>query len=173
MGAGKTTIGRRLAERLEMRFLDCDRVLEERTGADIPLIFDLEGEEGFRSRERALLDDLTRQDGVVLATGGGAVLNDQNRANLRARGFVVYLNTSVDEQLRRTRFDRSRPLLQVPDRRQRLMAMARTRTPLYQQVADFTIATDGKRMHRVVSAIARQFQRQRDSNIASSPHEDA
>lgn len=165
MGAGKSTIGKRLADRLGFRFMDCDRVLEERTGANIPLIFDLEGEQGFRKRESALLDELTRLQGLVLATGGGAVLDPTNRSALRQRGFVVLLRTSVEEQLRRTRFDRSRPLLQTPDRNERLTRLAEARNPLYESVADFAIDTDGKRLQRVLYQIVREYGREREREL--------
>ena len=165
MGAGKTTIGKRVADRLGFRFMDCDRVLEERTGADIPLIFDLEGETGFRAREKSLLDELTQLKAIVLATGGGAVLDPANRNALGTRGFVVLLRTSVEEQLRRTRFDRARPLLQTPDRQQRLLQMAETRNPLYESIADFAIGTDGRRVHRVVHQIIREYERKREQEL--------
>jgi len=157
MGAGKTTIGRRLARKLDYEFVDCDRVLEQRTGVDIPLIFEFEGEEGFRNRESALLDELTQKQRVVLATGGGAVLRPENRAHLLCRGFVVYLQTSVAEQLRRTQHDTNRPLLQTPDRRAKLEELRQVRDPLYREVADLAIITDGRRTHRVVQEIARRF----------------
>jgi shikimate kinase len=157
MGAGKTTIGKRLARRLGYEFRDCDRILEQRTGVDIPLIFELEGEEGFRDRESALLDELTQESGIVLATGGGAVLRPENRAHLLCRGFVVHLGTSVEEQLRRTEHDSNRPLLQTPDRRACLEKLKRTRDPLYREVADLSISTDGRRAHKVVQDIARRF----------------
>jgi len=159
MGAGKSTIGRRLAKRLNRPFLDCDRALEEHTGADIPLIFELEGESGFRKRERALLDELTQREGIVLATGGGAVLDPENRAHLVSRGFVVYLKTSVEEQLRRTKHDRRRPLLQTQDRRTRLEALRRVRDPLYRDTADLVVDTDGRHVQRVVQLIATRFQK--------------
>jgi len=157
MGAGKTTIGRRLARKLGYEFVDCDRVLEQRTGVDIPLIFELEGEEGFRNRECTLLDELTQKQRVVLATGGGAVLRPENRAHLLCRGFVVYLQTSVEEQLRRTQHDTNRPLLQTPDRRAKLEELRQFRDPLYREVADLAICTDNRRTHRVVQEIARRF----------------
>jgi len=157
MGAGKSTIGRRLAKRLNRPFLDSDRALEEHTGADIPLIFELEGECGFRKREKALLDELTQREGIVLATGGGAVLDPENRAHLVCRGFVVYLKTSVEEQLRRTKHDRRRPLLQTSDRRARLEALGRVRDPLYRETADLVVATDGRHVQRVVQLIANRF----------------
>jgi shikimate kinase len=157
MGAGKSTIGRRLARRMGFAFFDVDRVLEERTGADIPLIFELEGEDGFRSREKALLDELTLQSKTVVATGGGAVLDADNRCRLKSRGFVVYLKTSIDEQLRRLAHDRQRPLLQTPDRRERLESLRRERELFYQEVADLVLETDRQRIHRVVQQIARRY----------------
>ena len=139
MGAGKTAIGKRLAEALSMPFIDADRELEARTGASINLIFELEGEKGFRERENELLAELTQQQAIVLATGGGAVLNPQNRHYLSSRGLVVYLQAGVELQLKRLAQDRQRPLLQFPDREQRLRDMARMRNPLYKAVADITV----------------------------------
>jgi shikimate kinase len=165
MAAGKSTVGRRLAQHLDYRFQDCDRQLEERTGVDIPLIFELEGEAGFRAREKALLDELTQQQGIVLATGGGAVLDPDNRACLMGRGFVVYLCTSVEEQLRRTHRDHKRPLLQTSDRRARLEALKAERDPLYEQVADYTVSTDSRHMQRVVQSITRRFKEQFDNEV--------
>ncbi|HYW03460.1 MAG TPA: shikimate kinase AroK [Gammaproteobacteria bacterium] len=156
MGAGKTTVGRRLAEATGYRFLDTDQEVERRTGVDISFIFDMEGEEGFRRRERKVLDELSRLDGIVLSTGGGAILDPDNRAMLNERGIVVYLETTVDEQMRRTRFDRRRPLLQTADPRARLTALLSERAPLYESVADLTIHTDGRRAR----SVARQIQRE-------------
>lgn len=143
MGAGKSAIGRRLAERLGLEFVDADRWLEELTGADIPLIFECEGEAGFRARERALLADLCAGSGKVIATGGGAVLDPDNRRLLRERGLVIHLHASVGQQLRRLQHDRSRPLLQAPDRRQRLLDLAAHRDRLYAECADLRLDTDG------------------------------
>lgn len=139
MGAGKTAIGRRLAEAMGMPFIDADRELEERTGAKIALIFEVEGEPGFRERESQLLDELTQRSGIILATGGGAVLSGQNRSMLCQRGLVVYLQASVELQLKRLAQDRQRPLLQHPDREQRLRDMAQLRNPLYAEVADIIV----------------------------------
>jgi len=139
MGAGKTTIGRRVAELLGLAFFDLDHEIEMHTGATIPLIFDLEGEAGFRERERAQLAELAARSGVVLSTGGGAVLDAENRRCLRERGFVVYLETTVDQQLSRLARDRHRPLLATPDRHERLLALAAARDPLYREVADLTV----------------------------------
>lgn len=139
MGAGKTAIGRRLAEVLDLPFIDADRELEERTGATIALIFEVEGEPGFRERESQLLDELTQRPGIVLATGGGAVLAAQNRSMLCQRGLVIYLQADVELQLKRLAQDRQRPLLQHPDREQRLHDMAQQRNPLYAEVADIIV----------------------------------
>ena len=136
MGSGKTTIGKHLAKRLGLDFYDCDHELERLTGASVSLIFDLEGEEGFRSRETSLLDQLTAKNGVLVATGGGVVCNEENRLMLRSRGFVVYLKTGVDEQLKRLSKDKSRPLLQAEDREQRLKSLAQVRNSLYDSTAD-------------------------------------
>ncbi len=155
MGAGKTTIGRRLAQELGLAFHDSDRVIEERTGADIPLIFDLEGEEGFRRRERAIIDELSGLDGIVLATGGGAILDPDNRRHLRERGRVIYLHASVPQQLKRTAHDSKRPLLQTSDPHERLAALFHIRDPLYRETAHLVIDTDGKNVHQVVRQIVR------------------
>ncbi len=144
MGAGKSTVGRRLAELLDFRFVDSDREIEARTGVDIPLIFELEGEEGFRRREAAMIEELTEATGIVLATGGGAILRPENRTRLRSRGTVVYLQTSVDEQLQRTRFDKRRPLLQTEDPRARLEELMAARAPLYEEAADIVVRTDSE-----------------------------
>ncbi len=143
MGAGKTTLGQQLARALKLRFLDSDRVIEERTGADIPLIFELEGEEGFRRREAKIIDELTQQDGLVLATGGGAVLREENRRHLRQRGLVIYLHAPLAQLLERTRRDRNRPLLQTENPEARLRQLLEERTPLYRDTAHLTIETQG------------------------------
>lgn len=136
MGSGKTSIGQRLADMFELEFLDCDHELEERTGASVSLIFDVEGEEGFRERETRMLEELSAREGVLIATGGGVILRERNRELLRERGLVVYLNTPVSWQLRRLRRDKSRPLLQTPDRKEKLMRLAEERNPLYAELAD-------------------------------------
>lgn len=155
MGAGKTTIGRQLARTLGLEFLDSDREIERRSGVDIPTIFDFEGEAGFRRRERAMIEALTQHDDIVLATGGGVVLDPDNRRDLAGRGTVVYLETSVDEQLRRTRHDRNRPLLQADDRRATLERLNAERAPLYREIADVVIPTDDSRRAATVERIVR------------------
>ena len=143
MGAGKTTVGRQIAELFRMPFLDLDHEIEARTGAAVGLVFELEGEAGFRRRESALLAELAARTGLVLATGGGAVLDDGNRRLLRERGFVIWLDASVDAQMARLRRDRQRPLLQAPDRRERLERLAAERNPLYAGVADLHVRSAG------------------------------
>ncbi len=143
MGAGKSTIGKYLADHLKLQFADTDSEIESRTGADIPWIFDVEGEEGFRDREQQVVEEMTLWDNVVLATGGGVVLRPENRRALGARGYVIYLYATVDEQVRRTRRDRKRPLLQKGDPEQVLRELMAIRDPLYREIADHIIETDG------------------------------
>ncbi|HTI96771.1 MAG TPA: shikimate kinase AroK [Rudaea sp.] len=139
MGAGKSTLGKRVAETLDLPFFDLDHEIQAQCGADVALIFDIEGECGFRRRESAMLAEFAARDGIVLATGGGAILADENRDLLRARGFVVFLETTVDEQLERLARDRKRPLLAAPDRRERLEQLAAQRNTLYREIADLTL----------------------------------
>ena len=153
MGSGKSTVGRRLALALGRTFIDADRELEARCGVPITTIFELEGEPGFRRREAALISDLTRQPGLVLATGGGAVLLAENREVLQARGFVVYLKAGVQDLWLRLRHDRSRPLLRTPDPRRRIAELVEARDPLYQSCAHLTISTGRQPVERVVSDI--------------------
>jgi len=159
MGAGKSTIGRQLARALHLPFEDSDRVIEERTGVDIPFIFEMEGEAGFRRREKAVIDELTARDGIVLATGGGVVMDPDNRRRLASRGLVIYLQTSVDQQLARTARDRNRPLLQTEDPRARLEALYRVRDPLYREIADMIVDTDGRSVREVVGYLQRALRR--------------
>ena len=154
MGAGKSTIGRQLAQQLNMDFVDSDAVIEERAGADISWIFDLEGEEGFRKREERIINELTQLQGVVLSTGGGAVMSKENRNYLSARGIVIYLETSVDKQHQRTQRDKKRPLLQGTDNpRQVLEDLAKVRNPLYEEIADITLPTDEQNAKVMVNQI--------------------
>lgn len=153
MGAGKSTIGRLLAKELHLPFKDSDKEIEVRTGADIPWIFDVEGEQGFREREQAVIADLCREDGLVLATGGGAVLRQANREALHAGGRVVYLHTSVEQQLERTARDRNRPLLRTANPGQVLRELLAIRDPLYREIADVIIETDQRPPRLVVQEI--------------------
>ena len=157
MGAGKSTIGRQLSRQLRMTFYDSDREIENRTGVDIPLIFELEGEQGFRKRERLVIDELTSLPDIVLATGGGAILDADNRKHMAERGLVIYLHASVNQQLARTKHDRNRPLLQTDNPRQRLDDLMQLRDPLYREIADLVIDTDGKRVMAVVNQIIRKL----------------
>ena len=153
MGAGKTTIGSQLARKLRFDFLDLDQELERRTGASVSLIFDIEGESGFRERECKLLDELTLLDRTVLATGGGAVLTHENRHCMSERGFVVYLKTPLDTLIERTRYDNSRPLLRTDDPAKTLGEIIKTREPLYIEVADLVIDTGKLSVKQVVTKI--------------------
>lgn len=157
MGAGKTTVGKRLAQALDLPFFDSDRVIEQRTGASIPLIFDVEGEAGFRRREAAIIDELTQLERVVLATGGGAVTTPENRRHLHERGTSVYLEVSVDTQLERTRKDRNRPLLQTDDPRQRLSALFEQREPLYREVAHIVVSTEHGNIRKTLNDIMQKL----------------
>lgn len=150
MGAGKTTIGRLLAKHREMEFLDSDHEIEARCGVSIPTIFEIETEEGFRRREVCMIDELTRHHGLVLGTGGGAVLNPLNRERLKARGVVVYLRCHPQELYQRTRHDRNRPLLQTEDPLARLQALYEQRHPLYMQTADIVLDTGRQSVHCLV-----------------------
>ena len=136
MGAGKSTIGRQLADLLKLQFFDSDREIEERCGASIDWIFDIEGEDQFRIREQKVIEELTEKSGIVLATGGGAVLSQSSREKLSARGTVIYLRATIDQQVERTEKDTRRPLLQVEDRREKIIELAAEREPLYREIAD-------------------------------------
>ena len=153
MGAGKSAVGRQLARSLHLTFADSDDEIESRTGVDIPFIFEKEGEAGFRKREASAIDDLTRLDGVVLATGGGAIVDAESRSRLGGRGFVVYLYTTVNQQLARTNRGRERPLLENGDRREILETLLSARDPLYREIADLVVETDGRKVHSVANEI--------------------
>jgi shikimate kinase len=157
MGAGKTTVGRRLAEVRGMDFLDSDHEIERRTGVDIAYIFEKEGEAGFRRREKQVLAELTAGARLVLATGGGAVLENDNRQHLASRGFVVYLRATVDHQLRRTGHSDTRPLLQTPDKRGTLEQLFATRDPLYREIADLVLDADGRNARTLAQEIERHL----------------
>ena len=149
MGSGKTAVGRHVARILGLPFVDSDHEIEQRTGADIPLIFEREGEPGFRRREREMIAELVQREGIVLATGGGAVLADENRRLLREHGWVVYLETSVAQQAERAGRTRHRPLLHGTDPEKRLAELMQIREPLYREVAHCTITTTRKRVNQV------------------------
>lgn len=153
MGAGKSTIGRHLADELHLEFYDSDQEIERRTGADIAWIFDLEGEEGFRVREEGVIGDLTEKQGIVLATGGGSVVSKGVRNRLAARGIVVYLQTTIDKQVARTQRDKRRPLLQNENPEAVLRELAESRNPLYEEVADYIVDTDEQSARAVANQI--------------------
>jgi shikimate kinase len=153
MGAGKTTVGRLIAKAIGFEFVDCDREIESRSGVAVATIFELEGEAGFRRREAALIDELTLRPRIVLATGGGAVLREDNRERLHARGLVVYLQASADEIARRTANDRARPLLQAADPRGRIAELLQQREPLYRATAHLTFASPAANPRRLVRRI--------------------
>ncbi len=156
MGAGKSTVGRQLATALRREFFDSDQEIEQRCGVDIPLIFEMEGEAGFRNRERAVIAELSQRSGIVLATGGGAVLDPDNRRRLISSGRVIYLFASVAEQLRRIGGDPRRPLLQTPDPQSRLAKLLAQRDPLYRETADQIVVTDHCQARDVVAQILTQ-----------------
>lgn len=168
MGAGKTTVGRLLAKHLGKTFYDADHEIERRTGVNIPLIFELEGEAGFRKREVAMIEELTQLKNVVLATGGGAVISRQNRDNLRKNGTVIYLRANVHELWLRTRNDKNRPLLQNGDARTKLERLFAERDPLYREVASLIVDTGGQPVGALVSHIEDLLSKQRNhANTAS------
>jgi len=153
MGSGKTTIGRRLAKSLNMKFIDSDQELERRTGASVALIFDVEGEQGFRERENRMIDELTQVDDRVVATGGGAVLSAANRAALAGRGFVVYLHAELDQLIERTRRDTNRPLLNTENPAERLREILEIRDPLYREIADLIVDTGTANLNDIIKLI--------------------
>jgi len=163
MGAGKSTVGRVLAEKLGYHFVDSDHDIEEKTGATIPMIFDIEGEAGFRQREEVSIDALTQLPETILATGGGVVLSEENRKHLRSRGFVVYLRSSVDALVQRTKHDRNRPLLQTEHPEKVLAKILEEREPFYMDVADLVVETEHASAYRVVKQIIETLEEQ---NIA-------
>ncbi|RLW56135.1 MAG: shikimate kinase I [gamma proteobacterium symbiont of Stewartia floridana] len=157
MGAGKTTVGRQLAEYFRKEFIDSDLEIQRRTGVDIPTIFEFEGEEGFRQREQEVIDELTQREEVVLATGGGAVIREQNRKALSSRGLVIYLHCTVEQQFERTHRDKNRPLLQTDDPMAKLKSLMAERDPLYRQTADLLISTEGRNTQAVLQDIRKQI----------------
>ena len=159
MGAGKSTVGKQLAKALGRDFYDSDKEIEKRTGVSISWIFEMEGEAGFRLREQKVIDKLTELKNIVLATGGGAVLAEQNRRALRSRGYVVYLSASVEQLLRRTNKDKNRPLLQSDKPKDTIMDLMADRAPLYQDVADIELRTGDQSIQYVVSGLIKQLEK--------------
>lgn len=154
MGAGKSTIGKQLAQQLKMDFYDSDREIETRAGVDIDWIFDIEGEDGFRNRERGVIEELTKLQPIVLATGGGAIVDAENRKFLGGRGVVIYLDTSLEQQLERTRRDRRRPLIsRADDPEEAIRNLHEERSPLYDELADYKISTDQGSVRQVAKQI--------------------
>ncbi len=158
MGSGKSAVGRYLARLMHLPFHDSDAEVEQRTGVDVRYVFEREGEPGFREREREAIEALTLLEPIVLATGGGAILHPDNRRRLSERGFVVYLETSVAQQVERVRHGRSRPLLANADPAARLAELLELRAPLYREVADLIVGTDGRKVQAVAEHIAREHQ---------------
>ena len=158
MGAGKSTVGKQLAKALGRDFYDTDKEIERRTGVSISWIFEMEGESGFRQREQKVLDELSQLKNIVLPTGGGIVLPEENRRMLRSRGYVVYLSTSIEQLLRRTNKDKNRPLLQTDNPRETVKALMAERTPLYQGVADIELRTGEQSIQYVVSGLVNQLE---------------
>ena len=157
MGAGKSTIGKMLADRTNREFIDADAVMVEKTGVEIELIFEIEGEEGFRKRESRLIEELTAQDDIVLATGGGAILNPENRDWLKQRGTVIYLQATAEQLYERTVKDRKRPLLQTNDRLGKIKEILAVREPIYRQIADIEISTEGKSVKQIVDKLCHKL----------------
>jgi shikimate kinase len=169
MGVGKSTISRHIAEILNKTFLDSDYEIEKRSGAKIPLIFEYEGESGFRKREQAMINELTANHNIVLSTGGGVVLNSENRKDLQTRGYVIYLHASVNDLLKRTAHSYNRPLLQTANRREKLEKLLLERHPLYQSVADVIIETGHRSIRQVVKIVLKHLKKvmDNDENIKS------
>jgi len=158
MGSGKSTIGRQLAKALKRPFFDSDKEIEKRTGVTISWIFEMEGEEGFRQREQQVIAELTEKQDIVLATGGGAVLKEENRNALRSRGSVVYLCSSIEQLYRRTAKDKSRPLLQTDDPKKQIATLLAKRDPLYKSVADVVVRTAKQSVHKTVSNVIKKLE---------------
>ncbi len=157
MGAGKSTVGRVLANLIFYEFKDTDQVIEQRTGADIPWIFDVEGEAGFRNRESAILKELLQKDKIVIATGGGVVVREENRKLLKNAGATIYLTTDIKQLIARTSRDKKRPLLQVENPQQRVIDLFNERDPWYRDVADYVIETDSQSPKSVAELVAKRL----------------
>ena len=172
MGSGKTTIGKHLARMFGLDFYDCDHELERLTGASVNLIFDVEGESGFRLREHHLLKQLAAKNGVLIATGGGIICNEKNRQLLSSQGLVVYLETSVENQLKRLEKDKSRPLLQAEDRMKRLLELAQVRNPLYAATADLVFSTRNSSVYATAKALSSAILERLDTIEHEQPYAD-
>lgn len=166
MGAGKTRVGQALARKLHLPFYDTDQALEERTGVDIPFIFDKEGELGFRKREKEIVKELTQKKGIVLSTGGGTLLEAANRQYLQASGVIIYLTVSIESQLARTAHNKKRPLLWV-ENQDRLIQLNAVRTPLYEQMAELTYNTDESNVQGLVRQIVADIEKIRIGRLPS------
>jgi len=168
MGAGKTTVGKLIARHLNRPFVDSDHEIEKRTGVNIPLIFELEGEAGFRTRETAVIEELTGQRNIVLATGGGAILSQRNRDNLRRNGTVIYLRAKVEDLWQRTRHDKNRPLLQTADPQAKLRELFTLRDPLYCEIADIIVDSGAQSVHALVHQIEEQLKQLQSKQVPST-----
>ncbi len=157
MGAGKTTVGRHLARKLGIDFFDSDREIESRCGVSIATIFEYEGEPGFRERESKIIEILSQQSPIVLATGGGSILREENRNILTARGMIVYLKISLKDQFSRVSHDKSRPLLQTANPKETLKKVMHERSPIYKSIADLVVNSGGRNMRYVVEEIAKAY----------------
>ncbi|MDH5354366.1 MAG: shikimate kinase AroK [Gammaproteobacteria bacterium] len=157
MGSGKSTIGSIMAKKLNREFQDSDHYIEDKTGVDIARIFDIEGEQGFRNRETNALRELLDQESRIIATGGGSVLRPENQSLLRSRGYIIFLDTSVNQQMQRLNRDKKRPLLQTENPRQRLEAILQERRPIYLDLADFVVKTDRRQARKLASDIIKQL----------------
>ena len=157
MGSGKSTIGNIIARKLNREFQDSDQYIEHKTGVDIARIFDIEGERGFRDRESNALKDLLAADSRVIATGGGSVIRQENQSLLRSRGYIIFLDTSVKQQMQRLRRDKKRPLLQTDNPAQRLEALLNERRPIYLELADLTVKTDRRQARVLATDIINQL----------------
>jgi shikimate kinase len=168
MGAGKSTVGRQLAQRLGLAFYDSDKVIEERTGASIPTIFSLEGENGFRDREEQVIAELCTLENVLIATGGGSVLRETNRKQLRNAGYVVYLRANADHLYQRIKHDKSRPLMQTDNPLQTLRDLLKAREPYYLEVADIVVQTGKQKVNVIVREIERKLKQLQDVSDANA-----
>ena len=168
MGAGKSTVGRQLAQRLGLAFYDSDKVIEERTGASIPTIFSLEGENGFRDREEQIIAELCTLENVLIATGGGSVLRETNRKQLRNTGYVVYLRANADHLYQRIKHDKSRPLMQTDNPLQTLRDLLKAREPYYLEVADIVVQTGKQKVNVIVREIERKLKQLQDVSDANA-----